>query len=332
MREEKTRLREITYAEALYEAMREEMLGNEAVFVMGEDVALYGGAYKATKGLYEEFGEKRVKDTPISESTIVGTALGAAIAGLRPVAEIMFGDFLALAMDQIINQVAKAKYMSGGKVKVPLVIRSNIGARGSTAAQHSQSPHGWFLNVPGLKIVIPAIPYDAKGMLKTAIRDDNPVLFFEHKLLYPMKGPVPKEEYTVPLGKAEIRKEGKDITILAVSLMVHKVMKVTEELQREGISAEVIDLRSLVPLDMDTIVNSVKKTGKLLIVDEGCKTGGIGAEIAAQVMCEAFEYLDEPIERIGALDFPIPFSPPLEKHIIPDENRIIRAVYKMIKQ
>ena len=322
----------MTYRDALREALREEMLRDETVFVLGEDVGRYWkGAFKVTKGLAEEFGDERVRDTPISESAIIGVATGAAITGMRPVAEIMFGDLSALAMDQIANQAAKLRYMFGGQTKVPLVIRMPFGAGVNIAAHHSQSLEAWFLHVPGLKIAMPSTPYDAKGLLKTAIRDDNPVMFFEHKLLYSIKGPVPEEEYTVPLGVADVKREGEDVTIFATLYMVHKSLAAAEMLSKQGISAEVVDPRTLVPLDKQAIVDSVKKTGRIVIVTEDCKTGGVSAEIAAVVAEEAIDYLDAPVKRVAEPDTPIPFSPPLEKFVIPDENRIIGAVKEIVR-
>jgi len=308
------------------------MLRDETIFVLGEDVGRYWkGAFKVTKGLAEEFGDERVRDTPISESAIIGVATGAAITGMRPVAEIMFGDLSALAMDQIANQAAKLRYMFGGQVKVPVVIRMPFGAGVNIAAHHSQSLEAWFMHVPGLKIAMPSTAYDAKGLLKTAIRDDNPVMFFEHKLLYSIKGSVPEEEYTVPLGVADVKREGEDVTIVATLYMVHKSLAAAEELDRQGISAEVVDPRTLVPLDKQSIVDSVKKTGRIVIVTEDCKTGGVSAEIAAVVAEEAIDYLDAPVKRLAEPDTPIPFSPPLEKFVIPDENRIIGAVREMVR-
>ncbi|UCE15539.1 MAG: alpha-ketoacid dehydrogenase subunit beta [Candidatus Bathyarchaeota archaeon] len=324
-------MREITYRDALREALREEMLRDETVFVLGEDVGRYWkGAFKVTKGLAEEFGDERVQDTPISESAIIGVATGAAITGMRPVAEIMFGDLSTLAMDQIANQAAKLRYMFGGQTKVPLVIRMPFGAGVNIAAHHSQSLEAWFIHVPGLKVAVPSTPYDAKGLLKTAIRDDNPVMFFEHKLLYSIKELVPKEEYTVPLGVADVKREGEDVTIVATLYMVHKSLAAAEELIKQGISAEVIDPRTLVPLDKETIVKSVKKTGRIVIVTEDCKTGGVSAEISAVVAEEAIDYLDAPVKRVAEPDTPIPFSPPLEKFVIPDENKIIGAVKEVV--
>lgn len=324
-------MREITYRDALREALREEMLQDETVFVLGEDVGRYWkGAFKVTKGLAEEFGDERVRDTPISESAIIGVATGAAITGMRPIAEIMFGDLSALAMDQIANQAAKLTYMFGGQTKVPLVIRMPFGAGVNVAAHHSQSLEAWFLHVPGLKIAMPSTPYDAKGLLKTAIRDDNPVMFFEHKLLYNIKGPVPEEEYTVPLGVADVKRKGEDVTIVATLYMVHKSLAAAEELSKEEISVEVVDPRTLIPLDKQAIINSVKKTGRIVIVTEDCKTGGVSAEIAAVVAEEAIDYLDAPVKRVAEPDTPIPFSPPLERFVIPDEKKIIGAVKEVI--
>jgi len=324
-------MRQIRYREALREALREEMLRDKTVFLLGEDIGRYWeGAFRVTKGLAEEFGDKRVRDTPISESAIIGVAAGAAITGMRPVAEIMFGDLSALAMDQIANQLAKLRYMFGGQAKVPVVIRTPFGAGVNIAAHHSQSLEAWFMHVPGLKIVMPSSPYDAKGLLKTAIRDDNPVMFFEHKLLYPIEGPVPEEEYTIPFGVADVKREGKDVTIVATLYMVHKALAAAETLSKQGIDAEVIDPRTLVPLDKQAIVNSVKKTGRIVIVTEDCKTAGVSAEIAATVAEEALDYLDAPIKRIAEPDTPIPFSPPLEQFVIPNEKSIIKAVEEIV--
>jgi len=324
-------MRQISYRDALQQALREEMLRDKTVFLLGEDIGRYWeGAFKVTKGLADEFGDERVRDTPISESAIIGVAAGAAITGMRPVAEIMFGDLSALAMDQIANQVAKLRYMFGGQAKVPVVIRTPFGAGVNIAAHHSQSLEAWFMHIPGLKVAIPSIPYDAKGLLKTAIRDDNPVMFFEHKLLYPVKGPVPEEEYLIPFGVAEVKREGEDVTIVATLYMVHKALAAAETLSKEGIEAEVIDPRTLVPLDRQAIVNSVKKTGRIVIVTEDCKTAGVSAEIAAMVAEEALDYLDAPIKRVAEPDTPIPFSPPLEQFVIPNEKSIIKALKEII--
>ncbi|MDH5450114.1 MAG: alpha-ketoacid dehydrogenase subunit beta [Candidatus Bathyarchaeota archaeon] len=324
-------MREITYRDALHEALREEMLRDETVFLLGEDIGRYWhGAFKVTKGLAEEFGDERVRDTPISESAIIGVATGAAITGMRPVAEIMFGDLSALAMDQIANQAAKLSYMFGGQAKVPLVIRMPFGAGVNIAAHHSQSLEAWFMHVPGLKIAMPSTPYDAKGLLKTAIQDDNPVMFFEHKLLYAIGGVVPEEEYTIPFGMADVKRDGEDVTIVATLYMVHQALAAAEELDKQGIEAEVIDPRTLVPLDKQAVVNSVKKTGRIVIVTEDCKTAGVSAEIAAVVAEEALDYLDAPIKRVAEPDTPIPFSPPLEQFVIPNEKSIIKAVKEIV--
>jgi len=324
-------VRKISYREALREALREEMRRDPTVFLLGEDIGRYwGGAFKVTDGLAEEFGDERVRDTPISESAIIGTAVGAAITGMRPVAEIMFGDLTALAMDQIANQAAKARYMFGGQVKVPLVIRTPFGAGVNIAAHHSQSLEAWFMHVPGLYVAVPSTPHDAKGLLKTAIRGNNPVFFCEHKLLYPIEGEVPEEEYTIPFGMADTKREGADITIVATLYMVHKALNAAEELEGEGISAEVVDPRTLTPLDKQAVIKSVKKTGRVVIVSEDCKTAGVSAEIAALVAEEALDYLDAPIKRVAEPDTPIPFSPPLEQYAIPDEKAVIKAVKEVV--
>ena len=324
-------MRQITYRDALREALREEMLRDKTVFVLGEDVGRYWhGAFNITKGLAEEFGDERVRDTPISESAIIGVATGAAITGMRPVAEIMFGDLSALAMDQIANQAAKLRYMFGGQTNVPVVIRTPFGAGVNIASHHSQSLEAWFMHVPGLKIAMPSTPYDAKGLLKTAIRDDNPVMFFEHKLLYPIEGPVPEEEYTIPFGVADVKREGEDVTIVATLYMVHNALSAAKTLSKEEIDVEVIDPRTLVPLDKQAIVNSVKKTGRIVIVTEDSKTGGVSAEIAAVVAEEALDYLDAPVKRVAEPDTPIPFSPTLEQFVIPNEKSIVKAVKEIV--
>jgi pyruvate dehydrogenase E1 component beta subunit len=307
------------------------MKRDKTVFLLGEDIGRYwGGAFGVTKGLAEEFGDERVRDTPISESAIIGVGVGAAITGMRPVAEIMFGDLSALAMDQICNQAAKIRYMFGGQVTAPLVIRTPFGAGVNIASHHSQSLEAWFMHTPGLYVAVPSTPYDAKGLLKTAIRGDNPVFFVEHKLLYPVKGMIPEEDYTVPFGVADVKREGADVTIFATLYMVHKALAAAEKLSKEGISAEVVDPRTLSPLDKSTIVKSVKKTGRIIIVTEDCKTGGVSAEIAAIVAEEALDYLDAPIKRVAEPDTPIPFSPPLEQFVIPDEKSIMKAVKETI--
>lgn len=324
-------MKETTVRDALREALREEMRRDKTVFLLGEDIGRYwGGAFGVTKGLAEEFGDERVRDTPISESAIIGVGVGAAITGMRPVAEIMFGDLSALAMDQICNQAAKIRYMFGGQVTTPLVIRTPFGAGVNIASHHSQSLEAWFMHTPGLYVAVPSTPYDAKGLLKTAIRGDNPVFFVEHKLLYPVKGVIPEEDYTVPFGRADVKREGADVTIFATLYMVHKALAAAEKLSKEGISAEVVDPRTLSPLDKSTIVKSVKKTGRIVIVTEDCKTAGVSAEIAAIVAEEALDYLDAPIKRVAEPDTPIPFSPPLEQFVIPDEKSIIKAVKETI--
>jgi pyruvate dehydrogenase E1 component beta subunit len=324
-------VRKITYRESLREALREEMRRDPRVFLLGEDIGRYwGGAFKVTEGLAQEFGDERVRDTPISESAIVGAAVGAAITGMRPVAEIMFGDLAALAMDQICNQAAKIRYMFGGQVSCPLVVRTPFGAGVNIASHHSQSLESWFMHVPGLYVAAPSSPYDAKGLLKTAIRGSNPVFFCEHKLLYPIEGEVPEHEYLLPFGKADLKKEGADVTLVAISYMVHKALNAAALLQKEGIDVEVVDPRTLTPLDKATITGSVKKTGRLVIVSEDCRTGGVSAEIAALVAEEALDYLDAPIKRVASPDTPIPFSPPLEQFIIPNEQSIIKAVKEVV--
>jgi pyruvate dehydrogenase E1 component beta subunit len=324
--------RELTFAEALREALHEEMSRDERVYVLGEDVGRWGGVFRVTQGLYERFGEERVIDTPISEEGFTGMAVGMAMTGLHPVVEIMFGDFITLAMDQIVNQAAKMRYMSGGQAKVPITIRATIGAGRSSGGQHSQSLHAWFAHVPGLKVVIPSTPYDAKGLLKTALRDENPVLFFEDKLMYArVKGPVPAEEYTIPFGKADIKRPGKDVTIVATARMVHVALAAAETLSKEGIEVEVIDPRTLVPLDRQTIVQSVIKTQRAVVMDQGYIDFGVTAELAATIAYGAFDYLEAPIERLAAPQVPIPFTPPLEFSTIPDETSVIAAVRRTLE-
>lgn len=323
-------LREITYGQAICEALAEEMERDKNVFLLGEDIGPYGGNFGVTKGLWQRFGEWRVKDTPISESAIIGCALGAAMTGLRPVAELMFGDFIFVAMDQIANQVAKMRYMSGGQVKIPLVIRTTIGGGRSSAAQHSQSIQAYLLHTSGLKVVMPATPEDAKGLLKTSIRDENPVFFLEHKMQYNRKGTVPEEEYTIPFGKGAVRKEGTDVTVVATSACVFLALEAAEILSKEGIQLEIIDPRTIQPFDLETVVNSVMKTKRLVIADEGNETGGITAEIGMRIQLEAFDFLDAPIMRVAARDVPIPFSSPLEHYVLPNTQRIIEAVKKIL--
>jgi len=322
--------RQITYAQALVEAMREEMKRDKDVFLLGEDIGIYGGIFGATQELIKEFGPDRVRNTPISEAAIAGAAVGAALLGARPVAEIMYFDFITIAADQIVNHAAKLRYMFEGQVKVPLVIRTQGGGNRSNAAQHSQNLEAWFVHIPGLIVVMPSTAYDVKGLLKTAIRNDNPVIFIEHKLLYSIKGEVPQEEYLIPFGKADIKREGKDISIVATSRMVYKTLTAADMLEKEGISIEVIDPRTLVPLDLETIINSVKKTGRLIIVHEACKRGGIGAEIAQEVTEEIFDCLDAPVKRVAALDVPNPYNANLENIVLPDEDDIISAVKDML--
>ncbi len=322
--------RMITYAEALNEALREEMRRDENVIVFGEDVAVIGGAYRVTRGLLEEFGSRRVLDTPISEAAIVGMAVGAALIGLRPVAEIMYLDFLTLGMDQLVTHAAKARFMSGGQVKLPLVVRTQYSLGRVHASQHSQFLAPWFLNVPGLKVVLPSTPYDAKGLLKSSIRDDDPVLFIESGVLYSTKGQVPADEYLVPLGRADVKKTGDDVTIVAVSRTVIEALKAAEKLMEEGINAEVIDPRTINPMDWDTILNSVRKTNRLVVVDDGHKTGSISAEIAAKVVEEAFDSLEGPIIRVNSPDIPVPSSQPLEKTFMVSAEKIVEAVLKII--
>jgi pyruvate/2-oxoglutarate/acetoin dehydrogenase E1 component len=322
-------MKEVRYVRAVTEALEEEMARDESVFVVGEDVAYPGGSFSATRGLLEKFGEKRVKDTPISESAIVGLALGAATQGLRPVAEIMFMDFLAVCMDQIVNQVAKARYMFGGQYRLPIVIRTPCGGGLNAGPQHSQCLEAWFAHVPGLKVVMPATPHDVKGLLKTAIRDDNPVLFVENKALYGLKGEIPEEEYLVPIGQADVKRPGRDVTVVATSRMVHQSLEAAQTLAKEGIEAEVIDLMTITPLDRETIFKSVEKTSKLVIAHEAVKAFGIGAEISAMVCEEMIDCLDAPILRVGAPYMPVPFSP--ERFYLPNAEDVIKAVKKVVE-
>lgn len=323
-------VREISYRDAINEALREEMERDPTVCIFGEDVGRYGGPFQVTRGLYERFGEWRVRDTPISEEGFTGMAVGAAMTGLRPVVEIMYNDFVTLAMDQIINQAAKARYMFGGKARVPMVIRTQGGAGRGNAAQHSQSLEMWFVHIPGLIVIQPSTPYDAKGLLKSAIRNDNPVIFIEHKLLYVTTGPVPEEEYLIPIGAADIKRAGDDVTIVATSRMVHFALQAAGELEKEGIQAEVIDPRTLKPLDIETIVRSVKKTGRLVVVNEGHLTGGFTAEVAARVQREAFDWLDAPIMQVATEDVPIPYNRQLEWEAMPSVADIVNAVKSVV--
>jgi pyruvate/2-oxoglutarate/acetoin dehydrogenase E1 component len=323
-------MRSITYAAALVEAAREEMLRDPNVFIMGEDVGLYGGAYGATRGLFQEFGQWRVIDTPISEATIGGAAVGAAMAGMRPIAEIMYVDFTPLAMDQIANQGAKNRYMFGGKTSVPMVIRTEGGAGRAIAAHHSQSLEALWTHFPGIYVVMPSTPYDAKGLLKAAIRDDNPIMFIEHKMLYGVKGPVPEEDYIIPLGVADIKRPGKDVTLVTYSRMVQRALEAAEILAKEGIDVEVIDLRTLKPLDIDTIVGSVKKTGRLVGVTEGYENTSFINEVMAQVNERAFDWLDAPMVRVAAANVPVPRAEVLEDLAIPNVNRVVESCRKVV--
>ncbi|HHY92498.1 MAG TPA: alpha-ketoacid dehydrogenase subunit beta [Firmicutes bacterium] len=318
-------MRKITFSEATQEAMAEEMERDSRVFLMGEDIARQGGIFGQFKGLPQKFGFDRVRDTPISETAIVGAGVGAALAGMRPVVDMHFVDFITVAMDEVVNQMAKIRYMFGGQCTVPLVLRAPDGAARSAAAQHSQSLEAWFVHVPGLKVVIPSNPADAKGLLKSAIREDNPVLYFENKDLFRMKGPVPEGEYLTPIGKAKVVREGKDVTIVSYSITLHKALKAAEALAQDGIEAEVIDLRTIVPLDKEAIFASVKKTKHLVIAHEATKNGGVGSEVAAVVAEEMIDYLDGPIKRIGAKFVPIPFSPALEPLMLPQVEDIVAA-------
>ncbi|MBZ5541500.1 MAG: alpha-ketoacid dehydrogenase subunit beta [Acidobacteriia bacterium] len=318
-------VRELTFAQAIKEALAEEMRRDPKVCILGEDVAEAGTPFKVLSGLVEEFGTGRVIDTPISEAGFTGLAVGAAMTGVRPVVDIMFGDFITLTMDQMVNQAAKVHYMSGGTWKVPMVMRTTMGAARRSAAQHSQSLHAWFSHVPGLKVVLPSTPYDAKGLLKTAIRDENPVVFFEDKMMYKLKGPVPAEEYTIPLGVADVKRVGRDITIVATSSMVQVALDAAKLLDEAGISAEVVDPRTTWPLDEKTIVDSVKKTSRAIVMDEGYGRYGVAAEIAAVIAEGAFYQLDGPVKRIGAMHVPIPFSPPLEDATLPTDRTVFDA-------
>jgi pyruvate dehydrogenase E1 component beta subunit len=320
-------MREITFAEAVREALAEEMRRDPRVFIMGEDVAEAGTPFKVLSGLVEEFGKERVIDTPISEPGFAGIGVGAAMTGMRPVVDLMFGDFITLAMDQIVNQAAKVHYMSGGKWKVPMVFRTTLGATRRSAAQHSQSLHAWVSHIPGLKVAVPSTPYDAKGLLKTAIRDDNPVVFFEDKLMFKLTGPVPAEEYTIPFGVADIKRKGNDITLVATSSMVQVALGAAKMLDEIGISAEVIDPRTTFPLDKQTLIESAKKTSRAIVIDEGYERYGVTAEIASVIADGAFYYLDAPVKRMGALDVPVPFSPVLEDLTVPTEQ----SVFEMAK-
>ncbi len=324
--------RELTFAEAIHEALAEEMRRDARVFIMGEDVAEAGTPFKVLSGLVDEFGTDHVIDTPISEPGFSGLGVGAAMTGMHPVVDIMFGDFLTLAMDQIVNQAAKVHYMSGGKMKVPIVFRTTLGATRRSAAQHSQSLHAWMSHIPGLKVVIPSTPYDAKGLLKTAIRDENPVVFFEDKMMYKLKGPVPEEEYTIPFGQADVKREGEDITLVATSSMVQVAMGAAEKLAQVGIEAEIIDPRTTKPLDKETLIRSAKKTSRAIVIDEGYESYGVTAEIASVIADGAFYYLDAPVKRMGAMDVPIPFSPVLEDLTVPTEDTVFEMAKSLCRR
>lgn len=315
--------RELTFAQAVNEAIAEEMRRDERVFVIGEDVAETGTPFKVLSGLVDEFGTSRIIDSPISEAGITGICVGAAMTGMRPVVDIMFGDFITLTMDQMVNQAAKIHYMSGGKLHVPMVMRTTLGATRRSAAQHSQSLHAWMSHIPGLKVALPSTPYDAKGLLKTAIRDDNPVVFFEDKLSFQLKGPVPEEEYTIPFGVADIKRIGTDITLVATSSMVDVALKAADQLAELSISAEVVDPRTTTPLDRQTLVDSAIKTSRAIVIDEGYEQYGATAEMAAVIADGAFYYLDAPVKRIGAMNVPVPFSPPLEDVTVPNAEQVV---------
>lgn len=325
-------MREITYVEAVREALRQALSADERVFLIGEDIGLYGGAFGATVGLVEEFGHERVIDTPISEAGIAGACIGSALTGMRPVGEIQFMDFVTLSMEQIVLQASKIRFMFGGKVSVPMVLRMPGGSGTGAAAQHSESLENWFVHVPGLKVVMPSTPYDVKGLLLAAIQDDNPVIFVEHKLLYKTKGSVPEEMYTVPLGRSNVARQGEDITIVATSVMVNRSLEAAQRLAEEGIEAEVIDPRTLSPLDDVPIIESVKKTGRVLVVHEAPQTGGFGGEVVAHIVgSEAFDYLEVPVRRLAGLDIPIPYNRNLEYHTVPQVETIVEEARKIVR-
>ncbi len=328
----RTGTREITYLEAVREAMTQEMERDETVFLIGEDVGKYGGAFQVSYGMLEQFGPDRILDTPITELGIAGAATGAALIGMRPIAEIMFMDFTTLASEQLVNQAAKLRFMFGGNAMVPMVLRTPAGSGTGAASHHSQSLENWFVHVPGLKVVMPSTPYDVKGLLIASIRDNNPVVFVEHKLLYKTKGPVPEEPYAIPLGSAEVKREGRDLTIVATSIMVKRSLEAAEQLAEEGIEVEVVDPRTLKPLDTEPIVQSVSKTGRVLIVHEAAKTGGFGGELAAIIAeSEAFGYLDAPIVRLAGRDMPIPYNRLLEQHTVPQVENIVEKARELVQ-
>ena len=323
-------MKELTYADALREALREEMIRDPNVILLGEEIGVFNGVYKVTRGLLDEFGPDRVRDTPISEAAIAGATVGLALAGMKPVAEIMYMDFLPICMDQLSTQAAKMRFMSGGQLSVPMVLRTQYSLGRQHGSQHSQFTPAWFLQVPGMKVVLPSDPNDAKGLLKSSIRDPNPVLFVESGLLYRTKGFVPEEDYMVPLGEAAVKKKGDDVTIVAVSRMVNESLAAAKKLETDGISAEVVDLRTLQPLDLNTISESVKRTSRLIIAADDVKRGGIGAEISASITETCFDYLDAPIIRVACPDTPIPFSPPLEQQYMPNADRVAQAVKEVV--
>ena len=324
-------MREITYRDALREALIEEMQRDETVFLLGEDIGrCWEGAFKVTKGLAEKFGDERVRDTPISESAIVGAAVGAAITGMRPIAEIMFGDLITLAMDQIANQAAKIRYMFGGQVKVPLIVRTPFGGGVNIAAHHSQSLEAWFMHIPGLLVALPSTPYDAKGLLKAAIRGDDPVMFIEHATLYQTKGEVPENDYVEPIGVSKVQRAGRDVTIVAYSKMLQSALQAADQLAGEGIEAEVVDLRSLRPLDMDPILESFRRTNRAVIVEEGWRSFGVGAEVAARIYEEAFDYADAPIKRVAQKEVPLPYNRKLEQMALPQIDDILTGVREVL--
>jgi pyruvate/2-oxoglutarate/acetoin dehydrogenase E1 component len=325
-----TGARELTISQAVNEALAEELRRDPTVFVIGEDVAEAGHPFKVLSGLVDEFGPERVIDSPISEAGISGLGLGAAITGMRPVVDIMFGDFLTLIMDQVVNQAAKIHYMSGGSLKAPLTIRTTLGASRRSGAQHSQSLHAWVAHIPGLKVCLPSTPADAKGLLKSAIRDDNPVVVFEDKMTYTVKGLVPDGDHLVPLGLADVKREGEDVTVIATSSMVHVALSAADELERDGVSVEVVDPRTIAPLDRATLVASARKTGRVIVVDEGHQSYGASAELAAVIAEDAFWYLDAPVMRLGAMDVPIPFSPVLEDQTVPTPERVAEAALRLL--
>lgn len=319
----------MTFLEAIKTGMENEMKQNENVYILGEDVGAFGGCFGVTAGLFNKYGDKRVKDTPISEGAIVGCAVGSAATGLRPIAELMFGDFVTVAMDMIVNQAAKMRYMFGGKINLPLVVRMPIGAGVQASAQHSQSLEAWFTHVPGLKVVYPSTPEDALGLMMSSIEDDNPVIFFEHKLLYGISGEVAEDIKPIPLGVAKVQREGTDVTVIATGKMVHEALNAAEKLSKEGISVEVIDPRTLYPLDKKTIFESIEKTNKVLVITEEHKRGGYGGEISAMISEECFDNLDAPVVRIGALNVPMPYAPTLENCVIPNAEDIVNGIRKL---